>query len=68
MIIVNDGSTDGTHQAVTGMDGISLINHPHNIGYGNSIISGVKQARYEWIGIVDADGSYPIVCIYQCSL
>jgi glycosyltransferase involved in cell wall biosynthesis len=60
VIIVNDGSTDGTRRAASGFDNIALINHPHNIGYGNSIISGVLKARYEWIGIVDADGSYPI--------
>jgi len=60
LIVVNDGSTDGTRMAAAGFDSITLINHPHNIGYGNSILSGVLRARYEWIGIVDADGSYPI--------
>jgi len=60
VIVVNDGSTDGTRLAASGFDSIALINHPHNIGYGNSILSGVLRARYEWIGIVDADGSYPI--------
>lgn len=60
LIVINDGSTDGTRQAASGFDNITLINHPHNIGYGNSIISGVLKARFDWIGIVDADGSYPI--------
>ncbi len=60
VIVVNDGSTDGTRLAVSGCSSITVINHPHNIGYGNSILSGVLSARYEWIGIVDADGSYPI--------
>lgn len=60
IIVVNDGSSDGTRQAASSFDRVSLINHPHNIGYGNSIISGVLKAKYEWIGIVDADGSYPI--------
>jgi glycosyltransferase involved in cell wall biosynthesis len=60
VIVVNDGSSDGTGRVASGCDNITLINHPHNIGYGNSIIAGVLEARYAWIGIVDADGSYPI--------
>lgn len=60
IIIIDDGSTDGTGLVISRFNGVSLINHPHNIGYGNSILSGVRKARYEWIGIVDADGSYPI--------
>lgn len=60
IIIVNDGATDGTQSALAAMTDISVINHPLNIGYGNSIKSGINKAKYDWIGIIDADGSYPI--------
>jgi len=60
IVVVNDGSKDKTG-AIAGQAGdIVLINHPINIGYGNSLKSGIQKARYDWIGIVDADGSYPI--------
>lgn len=60
LIIVNDGSTDGTREILANIEGLNVISHPLNIGYGNSIKSGIHRARYDWIGIVDADGSYPI--------
>lgn len=60
VIVINDGSTDNTLQNALQCEGITVHSHPVNIGYGNAIISGVLRARYEWIGIVDADESYPI--------
>ncbi|GFO65335.1 glycosyltransferase family 2 protein [Geomonas paludis] len=60
LIVVNDGSTDGTGELLEEIPGIHVVHHPLNIGYGNSIKSGVNRAHYQWIGIVDADGSYPI--------
>lgn len=60
IIVVNDGSQDKTREISEQCNNIFLINHPMNIGYGNSLKSGIKNARYDWIGIIDADGSYPI--------
>lgn len=60
LIVVNDGSTDGTREILAGIEDIKVVSHPLNIGYGNAIKSGINRARYDWIGIVDADGSYPI--------
>lgn len=60
IIVVNDGSCDKTAEIAGKLNNIKLINHPINIGYGNSLKSGIRSAQYEWIGIVDADGSYPI--------
>ncbi len=59
IIVVDDGSTDRTGElAVT--SGARVIRHPANGGYGLSIKSGIQEARYDIIGIVDADGTYPI--------
>jgi glycosyltransferase involved in cell wall biosynthesis len=60
IILVNDGSDDETLMKAKKFDDVMIINHPINIGYGNAIKSGIKAARYDWIGITDADGTYPI--------
>jgi glycosyltransferase involved in cell wall biosynthesis len=62
IIVVNDGSRDETQTKVNSISGsdLKLISHPTNIGYGSALKSGIKVAQYEWIGIVDADGTYAI--------
>ncbi len=60
IIVVNDGSHDKTAEIARQLNNSTLINHPINIGYGNSLKTGIRSAQYEWIGIVDADGTYPI--------
>lgn len=60
IITVNDGATDGTSDILAATSEIVVVTHPLNIGYGNSIKSGINNAKYDWIGIVDADGSYPV--------
>jgi glycosyltransferase involved in cell wall biosynthesis len=60
IIVVNDGSRDKTKELAQSCNGVRVISHPINIGYGNSLKTGIKHASFEWVGIVDADGSYPI--------
>lgn len=60
IIVVNDGSSDDTKELLKHFSEVKVVTHPINIGYGNSLKSGIKNAQYEWIGIVDADGSYSI--------
>ncbi len=59
IIVVDDGSTDQTGQAVEGKS-VQVLRHPENRGYGASIKTGVLAARYPWILITDADGTYPV--------
>jgi glycosyltransferase involved in cell wall biosynthesis len=58
IIAINDGSTDNTANILKEMN-IRVINHPINKGYGRSLLSGIENARYEWVMIIDSDGSYP---------
>lgn len=58
IIVVDDGSTDKTAEALSG-DSVQVIRHAENLGYGASIKTGVLAARYPWILITDADGTYP---------
>lgn len=58
VIVVNDGSTDGTAEQVKKQKA-RLISHPENRGYGASLKSGIEAAQTELIVIIDADGTYP---------
>jgi glycosyltransferase involved in cell wall biosynthesis len=60
IIVVNDGSQDRTKELSAQFSKVRIIDHPVNIGYGNALKTGIRSAKHEWIGIVDADGSYPI--------
>lgn len=59
IIVVDDGSTDETAMAAKEA-GAKVISHPHNVGYGRSLKSGIRAANYDTIVITDADSTYPI--------
>ena len=65
LIVVNDGSTDGTRELVekyisdSKTKKLSLCNHSPNKGYGASLKTGIRNARYPNICITDADQTYP---------
>ena len=59
IIVINDGSTDETVAQVEGT-GARLISHPSNGGYGRALKTGMRNAQYDWIAIVDADATYPL--------
>ena len=40
-----------------------LLRNPGNSGYSAAIKKGLLEATYEWVGIIDADGSYEIDAI-----
>jgi len=59
LIIVDDGSRDGTAAIASKIKGIRLIRHPQNKGYGAALKTGFAQATGELVGFLDADGTYP---------
>jgi len=63
IIAVNDASTDKTKEILEKINGITLLNHPYNEGYGASLKTGIKKSKGSWILIIDADGTYPIKSI-----
>ncbi|MGL5081532.1 MAG: glycosyltransferase family 2 protein [Microcoleaceae cyanobacterium] len=65
IIAVNDGSTDRTQEFLQACQGIRVIEHPRNRGYGASLKTGIRHARYPLVVITDADGTYPNETIPQ---
>ncbi len=59
LLVVDDGSRDQTAQIVGATEGVRLIRHPVNRGYGAALKTGFGSARGELIGFLDADGTYP---------
>lgn len=62
VIVVDDGSTDGT-SAAAAHSGARAFRHQRNRGYGAALKTGILAARYDAVVITDADGTYPIDCI-----
>ncbi len=64
IIVVDDGSTDGTAQLVEHLTGeirdLSVIRYQPNRGKGFAVKSGVAASRGEYILFTDADNSTPI--------
>lgn len=63
LLVVDDGSRDHTvaiAQAIANNDsGVQVIQHSLNRGYGGALKTGFSQASGEFIGFLDADGTYP---------
>ena len=62
IIIVDDGSTDGTRQIAESLaekdKRIKVISHNINKGYGSSLKTGFYNAKYSWIAFIDSDGQF----------
>lgn len=59
LIVVDDGSRDRTAEIVSRYPDVCLVRHRTNHGYGAALKTGFAQARGEWLGFLDADGTYP---------
>jgi len=59
LLVVDDGSSDRTADIAAAIEGVRLIKHPQNRGYGAALQTGFSRAKGELIGFLDADGTYP---------
>jgi glycosyltransferase involved in cell wall biosynthesis len=62
IIVVDDGSTDGTPEVAT-QAGVQLLRHSANRGKGAALRTGVAAARGDRLVTMDADTTYPAEAI-----
>jgi glycosyltransferase involved in cell wall biosynthesis len=59
IIIVNDGSSDGTAAVAGALEAdhpfVRTVHHTTNQGFGASFLSGLEAARHEWITLAPGD-------------
>lgn len=62
IVVVDDGSTDGTPDILRGIDlpHVVIVGHQLNRGYGASLKTGIRHSQGDVLGIADADGTYPL--------
>ena len=61
IIVVDDGSTDGTRTTLAKLDGkkkVRVLLHEHNKGKGAAVVTGMRAAQGEILLIQDADLEY----------
>lgn len=58
VIVVDDGSVDETRREAQTTKATVVWNDA-NSGYGATLKHGVRRAKFEYIAILDADGTYP---------
>jgi glycosyltransferase involved in cell wall biosynthesis len=61
IVIVDDGSTDGTQEILHTLDGeqdVTILFHEHNLGKGRAVRTGLEHASGDVIVVQDADLEY----------
>lgn len=64
ILIVNDGSTDGTRELADELEQkysqVRAIHHEINRGYGGAVKTGFQSCTKDWIFFADGDGQFNI--------
>lgn len=60
VIVVDDGSLDGTRDLLRAEPDLALVRHDRSLGYGAAIRAGVRAGRAARIVVIDADLEYSV--------
>ncbi|MBE7559065.1 glycosyltransferase family 2 protein [bacterium] len=64
VIIVNDGSTDGTRERADELarayPEVRAVHHDVNKGYGGAVWTGIRESRHEAVFFTDGDGQFDV--------
>lgn len=58
VLVINDGSTDDTAQLATDRDA-RVVSHAQGLGNGAAVKRGIREAKGDWILLLDGDGQHP---------
>jgi len=60
--VINDASSDKTSEILAKINKkeLYITSNSTRMGYGACLKIGIKKSKFDWIGICDADGTYPI--------
>ncbi|MCF6173861.1 MAG: glycosyltransferase family 2 protein [Campylobacteraceae bacterium] len=58
IVCVDDKSADKSGEILDNFEGIAVVHHHKNRGYGGALKSGIKNAKYDTIVIMDSDGQH----------
>lgn len=58
IIVVDDGSQDGTLEVAGNVEGVRVFSHLYNRGYGGALKTGMQLASRPYVGWFDADNEH----------
>lgn len=58
ILFVDDGSTDNTLAEASGVEGVRVLSHDRNVGYGASIKTAIRNSTRKVVAWYDADGQH----------
>jgi glycosyltransferase involved in cell wall biosynthesis len=67
IIAIDDCSSDKTNEILNQFKSIKIIRHHHNFGYGQSIITGMKNSSKSNVVWMDGDGQHQVDDVVKLS-
>jgi len=58
VVVVDDGSADDT-AAIAAAAGARVVRHDESLGNGAAVKRGIREAKGDWILLLDGDGQHP---------